>query len=240
MDPLTITAGAGLRSRAEALDLLANNLSNASTSGFKADREAYTQYLGEESWQTTSPYIETHRTDFSQGQLKQTGEPRDLALEGRGFFLVDGPGGALLTRNGAFRISTDGRLTTPDGYEFATVEPRRIRANPALPVEVDAEGTVRQRGQTLGRLKLVNVVEGTQPAKLEGAYFSLDTRGVAGLTASNAVVHQGKIEAANFSPAESAVRLVNILRQFETMQKALQIGGEMGRKAVEEVARVHG
>jgi flagellar basal body rod protein FlgG len=240
MDPLTITAGAGLRSRAEALDLLANNLSNASTSGYKADREAYTLYLSEESWQTTSPYIELHRTDFSQGQLKQTGNPADLALEGAGFFLVDGPDGPLLTRNGAFRVTRDGKLTTPEGYEFATVEPRRIRAVAGEPVEVDAEGVVRQGGQTLGRLRIVGVADTTQPAKREGAYFSLDSRSVSQLTTSRAEVHQGKTEAANFSPAESAVRLVNILRQFETMQKALQIGGEMGRRAVEEVARVHG
>lgn len=239
MDPLTITAGAGLRSRAEALDLLANNLSNASTAGFKADREAYTLYLNEESWQTTSPYIERHRTDFSQGQLKQTGDPAHLALEGSGFFLVDGPQGPLLTRNGVFRITQEGKMVTPEGFEFATVEPRRIRATPGLEVEVDSEGTVLQGGERAGRLRLVSLPEQAQPAKREGAYFSLDVRDLPTLRASTAQVHQGKTEAANFSPAEAAVRLVNILRQFETLQKALQIGGEMGRKAVDEVARVH-
>lgn len=239
MDPLTITAGAGLRSRAEALDILANNLANASTAGFKADREAYTLFLGDESSQTTSPFIEQHRTDFSQGQLKQTGDAGHLALEGAGFFLVDGPGGPLLTRNGAFRIARDGKLTTPEGYEFSTVEPRRIRAIPGEPVEVDAEGVVRQRGEQLGRLKLVETARALQPAKLEGAYFALDTTQLSGLSNSRARVHQGKVESANFSPAEAAVRLVNLLRQFETLQKALQIGGEMGRRAVEEVARVH-
>ncbi len=239
MDPLTITAGAGLRSRAEALDMLANNLANASTSGFKADREAYTLYLGEESWQTASPFVEQHRTDFSQGQLKLTSDPQDVALEGSGFFLVDGPDGPLMTRNGSFHVSKEGKLTTPDGYELATVEPRRIRAVAGERIEIDGEGVVRQRGEILGRLKVVDLPQDTQPTKREGAYFSLDKRDLSGLSASRARVQQGKLEAANFSPAEASIRLVNILRQFETMQKALQIGGEMGRRAVDEVARVH-
>lgn len=239
MDPLTSTAGSGLRSRVEALDLLANNLANASTSGFKSDREAYTLYLGEGSWQTTSPLIEQHRTDFSQGQLKQTGDPAHLALQGEGFFLVDGPDGPMITRNGAFKVSKEGKMLTPEGFEFATVEPRRIRATPESPLEIDSEGAVLQGGEIVGRLKLVNLPAGLQPAKREGAYFALDKRDLTSLKASRAEVHQGKLEAANFSPAEAAVRLVNILRQFETLQKALQIGGEMGRKAVEDVARVH-
>lgn len=238
MDPLTITAGAGLRARAEALDLLANNLANASTPGFKADREAYTVFLGEESWQPSSPFVEQHRTDFSQGALKATGDARDVALEGRGFFLVDGPQGPLLTRNGSFLVSHEGKLTTAEGFEFATVEPRRIRAMPGERVEIDLEGVVRQRGEELGRLKLVDTAAGLQPSKREGAYFALDQRDLQSLAGSTARVQQGKLESANFSPAEASIRLVNILRQFESMQKALQIGGEMGRRAVEEVARV--
>jgi flagellar basal body rod protein FlgG len=239
MDPLTITAGAGLRSRAEALDLLANNLANASTSGFKADREAYSLFLSEESGQSTSPFVEQNRTDFSQGQLKQTGDPQDMALEGKGFFLVDSPDGPLLTRDGSFRVNKEGKLTTSEGYEFAAVEPRRIRAVPGQEIEIDGDGVVRQRGEELGRLKLVDTPASSQPAKREGAYFALDKRDLPGLTPSRARVQQGKTEAANFSPAEASIRLVNILRQFETMQKALQIGGEMGRRAVDEVARVH-
>jgi len=251
MDGLTSVAAAGLRSRLEALDLLANNLANSSTAGFKADREAYTLYLSEESassWpeasgypQPTAPEIETHRTDFSQGQLSPTGSETDLALSGQGFFLVDGPSGAaLLTRNGSFRVAGDGRLTTPDGYEFATVEPRRVRADPALPIQVDQDGTVRQQGQALGRLKLVDRAEEMQPAKREGAYFALDSRDLPKLRNSAANVLQGHRESANFTPAESSVKMITVLRQFEALQKAIQIGSEMGRKAVEEVARVSG
>ena len=113
MDPLTISAASGMKARMEALDMLANNRSNASTSGFKLDRESYNVYFssggepGDEPSAGTSaaPLVEKNWTDFSQGNLVQTGSGLDLALEGRGFFVVDSPRGALFTRNGA--ISSD-------------------------------------------------------------------------------------------------------------------------------------
>ncbi|MBI5084545.1 MAG: flagellar hook basal-body protein [Acidobacteria bacterium] len=250
MDSISSTVAAGMRARLEALDIVANNIANSSSPGFKADREAYHVYLGADSQdaalslsghpQPLAPVVELHRTDFSQGQITPTGEPTNLALNGPGFFLVDGPNGPMLTRNGRVQVAADGRLTTQQGYELATVEPQRIRLQPQLPFGVDPDGTVRQDGAALGRLRIVNLAPGLQPPKQEGVYFSLDRQDPAKLASSSAEVHQGKLEAANFSPAEAAVKLVGILRQFETLQRAVQIGGEMGRRAVEEVARVNG
>lgn len=249
MDPLTIAAASGMRSRLEALDLLANNLANSSTPGFKADREAYTSYLGDDSLaaaqdglgfqQVTVPLIDSHRTDFSQGPLTPTGSNADLALSGRGFFQVDASNGPSLTRAGKLTVSGDGRLLTPQGHEFVTVEPQRIRANPQLPLTVDLDGTVKQQGQPLGRLKIVEYDTALQPPKREGVYFVLDAAQARGLTPSSAEVRQGMAEGSNYSVPEAAVRLVAVLRQFESLQRALQLGGEMGRKAVEEVARVN-
>lgn len=249
MDPLTTTAAAGLRSRLEALDLLANNLANSSTPGFKADREAYGLYLSEDSMgadasglglaQATAPVIEVNRTDLSQGQITVTGLETDLALSGAGFFQVDGPAGPLITRNGRVQITAEGKLTTKDGYELTTVEPQRIRANPQIGFNVDSEGVVRQQGRILGRLKIVDYDFKAQAPKREGVYFALDSKDLPALKASRAEVFQGKLESSNTSPPESAVRLVGILRQFESLQKAIQLGGEMGRRAIEEVAKVN-
>lgn len=248
MDPLTTTAAAGMRSRLETLDLIANDLANVSTPGFKADREAYSLYLSPDSLdgldyggapQTTAPVIEQNRTDYSQGLLNSTGNNSDLALSGPGFFQVDGPNGPLVTRNGRLQVTHDGRLTTQDGYELATVEPRRIRLNPDLPFSVDRDGTVRQEGAAIGALKLVDLGPGTQLPRREGLYFSLDTRDLTRLTPARAEVQQGSLEASNYSASEAAVKLVGVLRQFEALQRATQLGAEMGRRAIEEVARVN-
>src|SRR5712671_2995673 len=88
MDQLTATAAGGMRSRIEALDLLANNISNAGTAGYKSDREFYNLYSSADAdSQTTLPNIERNWIDFSQGIVKETGNPLDVALSGRGFLI---------------------------------------------------------------------------------------------------------------------------------------------------------
>src|SRR5215831_13290816 len=111
MDPITALAASGLRARMESLDLLANNVANASTGGFKADREFYSLYSGEDNSDTvpsTMPVIERPWTDYTQGTLQRTGNTLDFALDGHGFFAVNGPSGPLYTRNGSFRLGGDG------------------------------------------------------------------------------------------------------------------------------------
>jgi flagellar basal body rod protein FlgG len=241
MDPLTIAAAAGLRARMESLELLANNIANASTAGFKADREFYDLYLGAESGDgpdaTRLPLIEREWTDFSQGILKPTGNSLDLALDGQGFFAVNGPNGVLYSRGGTFRLARDGTLVTQEGYALRDTRARPIRLDPALPVEVLDDGTLNQAGQPVAQLEIVEFTDRAGVAKLGSNYFHM-TDPAARSRRSTAEVHQAKLEAANFSAAESAVRLVSVMRQFEMLQRALALGGEMNRRAVEEVARV--
>ena len=117
MDPISAIAASGLRARMESLELLANNVANATTEGYKADREFYTLYTAPEAEDSnTMPLIERPWIDMSQGLIHETGNPLDLALQGKGFFAVDGPSGPLYTRNGNFRLAGDGRMITSDGY----------------------------------------------------------------------------------------------------------------------------
>src|ERR1041385_5684143 len=106
MDSLTATAASGLRSRMESLELLANNVANATTGGYKADREFFSLYLAPDAQDseppTTMPVIERPWIDLSQGVLQSTGNSLDVALSGTGFFSVAGPAGPLYTRNGSF------------------------------------------------------------------------------------------------------------------------------------------
>ena len=240
MDTISSTAAAGIRARMESLDLLANNLANSGTPGYKADREAYRLYSGVESSleMSSSPVIESHVTDFSQGPIGATANPGDLAISGDGFLAVDGPRGILLTRNGKLNVAHDGKLVTPEGFEVVTIEPRRIRLNPLMPFEVALDGGVTQDGVLVGHLRIAEGQSGVQPAKQAGAYFQLDNSQIRNVSAERYQIRQGHLEGSNFSPAEASVKLIGVLRQFETLQRAMQLGGEMGRKAVEDVARV--
>src|SRR2546423_11402769 len=121
MDPMTAIAASGLRARMESLDLLANNVANAATGGYKADREFYSLYVAPEAANAedppaTMPVIERPWVDHAQGTLHATGNPLDFALSGSGFFAVNGPSGPLYTRNGNFRVSAYGKLVTANGY----------------------------------------------------------------------------------------------------------------------------
>jgi flagellar basal-body rod protein FlgF len=246
MDAMSIAAASGLRARMEALDLLANNIANQGTAGYKADREFYDLYTSPEAAgdaesglthpPTAVPTIDRQWTDFSQGTLTPTGNPLHLGLSGKGFFAVQGPNGPLYTRNGSFQLSISGQLQTSEGYAVADKEGKPIQLDPAIPVEILPNGEVRQAGETAAQLSIVDFAEPSVLAKQSGSYFHMDDP-AARANAAEASVHQGKLEAANSSPAEGAVRLVTVLRQFEMLQKAITIGGEMSRKG-DEVARV--
>ena|SRR5579864_5341085 len=245
MDPLTSAAASGIRARLESLDMLANNIANASAPGFKADREFYGLYMSAEAADSPAgttpavlPVIEAQWTDFAQGSLTPTGNPFDLALNGQGFFVVQSPTGPVYTRAGSFRLSLEGELQTQEGYKVQGQDGKPIQVDRARPVEIGSDGMVRQDGQDIAQIAVVNFSDPAALAKRGNNYFRSDPSTLTPAQATQAEIQQGKIEAANSQPAESAVRLVNILRQFETLQKALAIGADMNRRAVEDVARV--
>jgi len=247
MDPLTISAASGLRARTETLDMLANNLANAATSGFKSDHEFYNLYVSPEvqaspfegpGSPTTVPVIEKNWTDFSQGTLMRTDNKLDLALTGKGFFTARGPSGPLYTRNGSFRLSAKGELVTSEGYPLLTEDNKTIQSQSDNPLQVASDGEVLQDGQTLGKLRLVDFSSNTPVGKFGSTYFQMSDPQAKPVAASSAQVEQGKLESSNVSPAESAVRLVNVMRQFEMLQRAITLSSQMNRSATEEVAKV--
>lgn len=241
MDGLTSAAAAGLQARMDALDMLANNIANSSTAGYKRDGEFYNIFSDPEAVASTDgqvgilPVVEKNWIDFSQGSLSATGRPLDLALSGKGFFAVNGPNGPLYTRNGSFQVDATGRVTTREGYALRLAGGAPLQIQPGANVEIATDGTVKQGADVLGRLEIVDF----PPEQLEkqGATLFRVANG-ATPAAATAEVHQGKLESANAGSAESAVRLVSLMRHFEMLQKAITIAGDMNRKAIEEVARV--
>jgi flagellar basal body rod protein FlgG len=240
MDPLTAIAASGLRSQLESLDLLANNIANAATGGYKADREFYSLYLAPDAQAAdtpaTMPVVERPWTDFSPGVFETTGNPLDLALSGNGFFAVDGPSGPLYTRNGSFHLSANGNLVTEDGYLVRAASGGSLVLQNGSPIDIAADGTVTQDGNTIGQLQVVDFGDTSGLAKEGKSYFRAARP--AAPAPSQALIQQGRREASNTGAAESAVRLVGILRQFEMLQKAVSMGADMSKQAIEQVAKV--
>jgi len=244
MDQVSATAASGLRARMEVLDMLSNNLANAATSGYKLDREFYTLFSAEDddsiegAGSTKLPQIQKQWTDFTQGTLQPTGSPLDLALSGKGFFTATGPSGVLYTRNGAFQVSKTGILTTSDGYPVTTTTGGTIQTDSQSPINVSPDGTVQQDGMPLGQLAIMDFADPAALQKMGSNYYTNSNATVKPLTADSTTVVQGKIEASNVVAAESAVRLVGVMRQFEMLQKAISVTTDMDKKALDEVARV--
>ena len=227
----------------QSLDLVANNIANASTGGYKGDSEFYTLFVSEAANEdaldtpSTAPMIERQWTDFSQGLLEPTNNPLDFGISGKGFFVVQSPSGPLYTRNGNFHVASDGTLVTADGYSLLGQDGQPFTADLKQPVEVTPDGTIRQNGQVLGQLQLVDFSDPNVLAKQANNYFR-NTGSQAPVESTDTQVYQGKIETSNVSAAKGAVRLVTLMRQFEMMQKAIMISSEMSNKAISEVAKV--
>jgi len=246
MDALTTSAAGGVQSRMEALDMLANNLANSSSSGFKADREFYTTYMAPGLAAESSPIVgetpmlQQHWTDFSQGNLVKSGNETDLALSGTGFFAVNGPNGTLYTRNGNFHTTSQGVLATAEGYPVRLSSGQVVQTQPGEPIVVSRDGQISQGASVIGQLSIVDFKDPHALAKSGSTYFSTSDPKSAPDGAPTAEVFQGSSETSNAAPAESAARMVTLLRSFEMLQHAIKIGTEMNRHAVEEVARVNG
>jgi flagellar hook-basal body protein len=122
---------------------------------------SFSLYNGAEAWAdsrtgdaNTLPVVESQWTDLTQGNLRDTANPLDLAIDGEGLFGIQTPGGVRYTRNGNFRISPAGLLTTADGSPVRAQGGGQIALQPGIRVEVLPDGTVQQSGQPAGQIEL--------------------------------------------------------------------------------------
>lgn len=234
MDQLLINAASGMKARMDSLDMLANNMANSGTAGFKADREFYNLY------EQSLPMVERQYTDHSQGQLLSTGNPLNVALNGKGFFALNSPSGVVYSRAGNFRVSTTNQLETTEGYTVRNVldNGKPVMVDPTQSIDIGKDGMIRQGGQDLGQMEIAQPASPSDALKkLGNTYFALVDKNGAAPLAKETEVLQGQIEQSNVPVADSAVKLVSVMRQFEMMQKAINLGTEMNKQAIADVAK---
>ncbi len=167
MDQLLVSAASGMKTRTDTLDMLANNMANSSTTGYKTDREFYNLY------DAALPMVERQYTDHSQGSLVPTGNSLDVAIRGKGFFALNAPSGIVYTRAGEFRISKGNQLETREGYTIRNV---LDMSTPTVRIDVNTDGTVSQASQTLGQIEILQPAAPSDTMKKLGStyYASLD------------------------------------------------------------------
>jgi flagellar basal-body rod protein FlgG len=241
MDAGIFSAVSGSLAAQTRLDALANNLANASTAGFKAERVLHrAERAGEIAPPLTAvptPVTrETVVTDFSQGPINTRGNPLDVALAGDGFLVVRTERGERLTRSGSLGIDSEGFLATGDGQRVqGTSGDIRI---PESPVVIAADGSVRAGEQQVGRLRIVTVEDPQQLVRESGTRFAAGAQAPVDAAPGSVRVLQGATEGANISPVEGLVSLIETVRGFETYMRAAERLDQVTAKAISDVGRV--
>ena len=235
-------------------DVIANNLANAETVGFKKDLAMFRQRptAAEESpdksgWSNPlmegiggGTYAEPTVVDTSEGSLEQTGNKLDAAIMGTGFFTVDDHGQTRLTRNGQFMIDNNSMLVTSSGKQNvldSEGNPIKLDGKLASITNIGTDGTITQGDVVAGKLGVVDVPD---PAKLknEGSnLFSYPTPG--DFTAStNSVVRGETVENANVDPATELTQLMDTQRQLEANANMIHYQDSTLDKLINTVGKI--
>jgi len=206
-----VSAMAGAERR---LDVIAHNLANLGTTAFKR-QESFTRSLDSATLHGRRRDIAVRAlVDFTQGGLRRTGNPTDLALMGAGWFAAEGPRGEVYTRAGNFHVDGKGELLTGDGYPVAWAVRDGAIEPAGESLLIDGEGVVRQGDRVIGRLRLVNFERPDQMRQDARGYWNAP-RGLRE-AAHEAVVHQGTLEQSNAVATDEMIQLIELQRSFES------------------------
>jgi len=244
MDSGFYSAFTGLAARMQSLDLLANNLANVNTAGYKSEKEFYRAFSASVTNRAITPVNQAindyglmggARVDLTAGSLQSTGNDTDLALDGAGFFVVATKGGMRYTRNGNFSLNTSRQLVDAQG-NLVQGQGGPIQL-PSGTVTVSTDGTISVDGAVVAQLKTVDFAPGTSLSP-EGNTDLLAAPGAAAIPAAG-LVRQRMLESSNSDPITSAVALIDLQRNAEMMQRALTIfNTDFNQTAVQELPRV--
>ncbi len=227
------TSALGLIPLQKKLEVIANNLANVNTTAFKRDDaftneliSANTLFRDGSADPTQKDVSDQTYTDFSQGTLQQTNNPLDVALDGKGFFVVQTQDGVRLTRDGSFTLSSDGVLQTRDGAPvLGTGGPIRISDIQAIQqskLVIDRDGTVKAGNEVYGQLRVVAPPNYGQVSKAGANLYTLDSgASLQDAPASSVTVRQGYLEGSNVNPIDEMVAMIQLQQDFQAGQKAV-------------------
>jgi len=227
------------------LDIVANNLANVDTVGFKfedllagADPQAPASGGGGGA---ASPVVfvasDGVARDYSQGALTQTGSPLDLAIDGRGFFQISTAAGPRYTRDGRFRLDATGRIVTQDGDPLEgaggdiVVDPKKG------PVAIAANGDVSQSGEIVGKVAIASFDSLAALSKDGNNQYRNDSN-LSAVPATGARLRQGMLENANVQPVTQITHLIEISRAYDAISSMINDTANLSNTAVQRLGAV--
>ncbi len=238
MDMIVERTSAQLEGMEQQFRTTTHNLANVSTTGYKRHLTTFANALAQQMGTTSrggaggSPIAST-QIDFSQGPIRRTENPLDVAVRGDGFFVLDTPDGPRYTRDGSFRVSATGQLATSDGQLVAgengpIVIPAWVATSQ---VTISQDGRVSAEGLPLGQLRLVDFEDRTALVPLGAGRF-VAPEDVKPLNASGEI-HQGHVEDSNVRAVDEMVNLVVLSRTYGMGMKSARMQDERVRSLLQ-------
>ena len=225
------------------LDVVANNIANADTTGFKVEQLLVGTEVGERARNdAVRPSVsfvldKGVGRDFGQGALKQTGRDLDFGIDGEGaFFTVNDGVGEAYTRDGAFALDPEGRLVTAGGAAVQGDGGDIVLDTSKGPVSVGEDGTISQQGLPVGRLTLARF-ETLAVLSKDGDGLYRNRSNATPIEATGAQVRQGMLEGSNVNPLTEITNMIEISRAYESVTRMIENNNDLSRRAVERLGR---
>jgi len=235
------------------LEVVANNVANLNTTGFKSDGTIFQEFLMPvaSANQFGVPdrrlsYVQDRATwhDFSQGAVQTTGNPLDVAIDGNAFLVVQTPRGERYTRNGALQINATGQLVTNDGNPVIGESGPIVFQSGDHDINIAADGAITVRegsnaktDSSRGKLRLVAFAQVDRLQK-DGSSTFATPQGTQPQAPQNVRVVQGAIEKSNVRSVIEMARMIEVTRSYTQIATLLQQQGDLRRNAIEKLAEV--
>jgi flagellar basal-body rod protein FlgF len=233
------------------LDVVANNIANVNTTGYKADSSLFEEFLTSGAHEDNFvgadrrvSYVQDRATyrDFSQGAADQTKNPLDVAIDGSGFLVVQTPAGERYTRDGGLQLNNQGQLVTVAGNPVLGTSGPIVFQPTDHDINVAPDGTITVvTGNSMvdsvrGKLRLVSFADAQKLLK-EGANLYSAGEGAAQPDATS-VVQQGFIEKSNVSAVSEMSRMIEVTRAYTQISTLLQQQSDLHKTAIQQLAEV--
>ena len=220
------------------MQVVANNIANASTTGFRSEGVIFAEYvndLGPDAPSLSMASARVRDTLQSQGGLTMTGAPFDLAVQGEGFLMIETPQGQRLTRAGAFTPNENGDLVTMEGYPLLDVGGAPVFVpQGAGPIAIAADGTMSAEGTPIGQIGLVMPVDPMGMIREDGVRFRADAGTEPAL---GAAMLQGFLEESNVDPILQVARMIEVQRAYELGQSFIDKEDQRIRGVIQALGR---
>jgi len=213
------------------LEVIANNMANASTPAYKAQSMQFNEYLIRADEGAPLSFVEDAGVsrDWTPGTLRPTGNPLDLAINGDAYFVVSTPDGDRYTRNGRFALDATGQIVTGDGNPVASDGGSIVVPSEDVNLAIAADGTVSTENGILGKIRMVRFADPQALSAVGAGLFKTDASPEPDAVSS---ISQGMVEDSNVQPIIEMTNLIQVTRDYEAAQKMIEGEHERQLRAI--------